>query len=294
MRFDIADLRLFIAVVDAGSITHGAAAAHLSLPAASGRLREMEASGGIRLLERGRRGVRPTRAGEALAHHARRILHQMRLMQGELADHAGGVRASVRLLANTAAIADFLPDRLGAWLATHPRIDVELAERQSSETVRAVAAGLAELGIVSDAVDAGGLEHRPFATDHLVVVVPRGHRFASARSVAFAEILGEAYIGLSGALQDHVDQHAARAGRRLPIRAQLRTFEGVCRMAAQGAGIGIVPETAAHRCRRSMPIAAIRLTDPWATRRLRICFRAEPALTPAARDLAAHLTAVRE
>ena len=55
MRFDLADLRLFLAIVDAGSITHGALAANLSVAAASERLRDMEASGGVRLLERGRR-----------------------------------------------------------------------------------------------------------------------------------------------------------------------------------------------------------------------------------------------
>ncbi len=55
MRFDFTDLRLFLAVADAGSITHGAAEVNLSLAAASERLREMETTGGVRLLERGRR-----------------------------------------------------------------------------------------------------------------------------------------------------------------------------------------------------------------------------------------------
>lgn len=55
MRFDLTDLRLFLAVVEAGSITHGAAAANLSLAAASERLRDMEAVGGVSLLDRGRR-----------------------------------------------------------------------------------------------------------------------------------------------------------------------------------------------------------------------------------------------
>ncbi|RZM25885.1 MAG: LysR family transcriptional regulator, partial [Sphingomonas sp.] len=76
MRFDLTDLRLFLAVVDAGSITHGAADVGLSLPAASERLRDMEATGEVVLLRRGRRGIAPTEAGEMLAHHARTILHQ--------------------------------------------------------------------------------------------------------------------------------------------------------------------------------------------------------------------------
>ncbi len=55
MRFDLTDLRLFLAVADTGSITHGAAEVGLSLPAASERLRDMEAAGQVMLLERGRR-----------------------------------------------------------------------------------------------------------------------------------------------------------------------------------------------------------------------------------------------
>src|SRR5690606_27875771 len=110
----------FLAVVDAGSITHGAADAGLSLSAASERLRDMEATGEVRLLDRGRRGVSPTGAGEALAHHARLILRQMAQMRGELGEHAKGLRTTIRVLANTAALTEFLPRRLAPWLAMHP------------------------------------------------------------------------------------------------------------------------------------------------------------------------------
>jgi DNA-binding transcriptional LysR family regulator len=67
MHFDLTDLRLYLNILDAGNITAGAACSHLSLAAASARVRAMEASLGIDLLERGRRGVTPTPAGKALA-----------------------------------------------------------------------------------------------------------------------------------------------------------------------------------------------------------------------------------
>ncbi len=132
MRFDLIDLRLFLAVIDAGSITHGAAEAGISLAAASERLRDMETAGEVLLLHRGRRGVELTEAGEALAHHARAILHQMAQMRAELGRYAKGLRANVRILANTAAISEFLPERLAPWLTAHPQVDVELKERQST------------------------------------------------------------------------------------------------------------------------------------------------------------------
>jgi DNA-binding transcriptional LysR family regulator len=291
MRFDLTDLRLFLAVVDTGSITRGAAQANLSLAAASERLRAMEASGRVRLLERGRRGTVPTRAGEALVHHARLIFRQMASMQGELGEHAKAIRTTIRLLANTAAMVEYLPGRLAPWLASHPRIDVDLKERQSSDIVKAVSSGLAEIGIISDAVDTAGLQLRPFCLDRLVVVCSRGHPLASKKEMSFASVLHHELVGLAeGALQDYVEGHAARRGKTLKVRVRVRTLEGICQMAAQSVGLGIVPEPAARRCRKSMPITLIRLTDSWATRRLSVCFRAQEDLTPAATDLVAHLS----
>ncbi|MEI8444264.1 LysR family transcriptional regulator [Mesorhizobium sp. CCNWLY176] len=273
-------------------MTHGAAEAHLSLPAASERLRGMELAGGVKLLERGRRGVAPTEAGEALAHHARLILRQMEHMQGELGEYANGIRATIRLLANTAAITEFLPDRLGPWLAAHRRIDVDLKERQSSEIVKAISAGLADIGIISDAADSSGLQLRPFAIDRLVVVVPRSHPLATVGKIAFADILQHEFVGLAegSALQDYIEAQAARTGTKLKFRMRVRTFEGICRLAAHGVGLGIVPETTARRCQRPMAIASLRLTETWATRRLQICFRSQVELSPVAIDMIEHLS----
>ncbi|MBM3094133.1 LysR family transcriptional regulator [Ensifer sp. T173] len=291
MRFDLIDLRLFLAVVEAGSITHGAGVANLSLAAASERLRGMEDKGGVQLLARGRRGVTTTAAGEALAHHARLVLRQMEHLHGELGEYARGLRASIRLLANTAAITEFLPDRLGRWLEVHPQTDIDLKERQSSDIVKAVSGGLAEIGIISDAVDATGLRLIPFAIDRLVAVVAKNHPLAEARQIGFTDLLDHAFTGLAegSALQDHIEGQAARIGRRISYRLRVRSFEDVCRLAAQDVGVGIVPQTAARRCRRTTAISALRLTDKWATRRLSICLRPNEDLSPLARDLVEHL-----
>ncbi|ALA19526.1 LysR family transcriptional regulator [Chelatococcus sp. CO-6] len=290
MRFDLTDLRLFLAVLDAGSITHGAAEAGLSLAAASERLRDMEEAGKVALLERGRRGVTATAAGEALAHHARIILRQMAQMRGDLGEHASGLRATVQVAANTAALSEFLPQRLGPWMAANPRIDVALKERQSAEVARAVTSGLAEIGILSDAVDTSGLVLRPFAVDRLVVVAPHGHPLTASKRIAFAEILHEQVVGLAGgALQEHIDAQAARMGARLKMRVRMPSFDGICHMVAAGAGLGVVPEVAARRCGRSMKLMRLRLTDAWTTRRLAVCVHHEEELTPPARALFAFL-----
>jgi DNA-binding transcriptional LysR family regulator len=294
MRFDLTDLRLFLAVAEAGSITHGATEAGLSLAAASERLREMEAAGGVRLLDRGRRGVTPTEAGGALLHHARLILHQMARMHGEIGQFAKGVRSTIRLLANTAATTEFLPARLAPWLAAHPQVDIELKERQSADIARSIALGFAEIGVLSDAVETAGLALRPFATDRLVVVAARGHALATMRQVRFADLAGEPFLALAGgALQEHLDAQAARIGLHIRPRIGLRSFGDICRMAGSDVGIGVVPESAARRCRQAAGIAIIRLAEDWATRRLSLCVRVEADLTPLAQGLLDHLEGKR-
>lgn len=290
MRFDLTDLRLFLAVAWAGSITHGADDAGLSLAAASERLREMEAAAGVRLFDRGRRGVTPTEAGEALMHHARLILGQAARMRGEIGQLAAGARTAIRLFANTAATAEILPARLAPWLARHPRVDITLKERESADIARAVARGSAEIGVLSAAVDTAGLDLRPFAVDRLVVVAPRGHPLAARRRVALADLAGEPLVALSGgALQDHLEAQAARIGLRLRPRIRVRALADICLMAGAGVGIGIVPETAAHRARRATGIVAVRLSDDWATRRLSLCTRVGDETPPVVRSLLDHL-----
>lgn len=291
MRFDLIDLRLFLAVVEAGSITHGAEAANLSLAAASERLRGMEEKGGVVLLARGRRGVATTAAGDALAHHARLVLRQMEHMHGELGEYARGLRASIRLLANTAAITEFLPDRLGPWLRAHPQTDIKLKERQSADIVKAISGGLADIGIISDAAETTGLHLIPFTIDRLVAAVAKDHPLAQARQIGFTDLLEHPFVGLAegSALQEHIEAQAARIGRRMNYRLRVRSFEGVCCLAAQNIGVGIVPQTAARRCRRTMAITALKLSDRWATRRLSICLRPNDDLSPLARHLVEHL-----
>jgi DNA-binding transcriptional LysR family regulator len=293
MRFDLTDLRLFLSVADSGSITKGAERAHLALASASERIRGMEEALGVALLARGRRGVRPTPAGQALLHHARLMLEQHERMKGELGAYARGLKAHVRLLCNTAAISEFLPEALGPYLAAHPNVDIDLEERPSYLIVQDVAQGLADLGIVADTVDLGDLQTFPFRTDRLVVVMPRRHALARRRQVALRDVLDRDFVGLSAgsALQDHLGQHAARLGHGLKLRVRVSGFDAVCRMVERGAGIGIVPDTAARRCRRAMAISIVPLSDPWALRHLTLCVRRLDALPAHAQELVLHLRA---
>ncbi|MGF6772193.1 DNA-binding transcriptional LysR family regulator [Paraburkholderia sp. GAS199] len=291
MRFDLIDLRLFLYILETGSITHGAARANMSLPSASARLRGMEETLGMPLLERGRRGVESTATGDTLAHHARLVLGQIERMQRELGEHQDGAKACIRLWTNTAAITEFLPSAIGVFLRDHPNVQIDLKERPSSETVKAVLSGAAEIGIISDAVEHGALHTLPFAVDKLVLVTSRDDPLATRRRVTLAEVGGRDFIGLStgSALHTYLGERALLSGQPLTIRAHMRTFENVCCMVEQGAGIAIVPATAAKRYRGTLGLRTIELTDAWATRQLLLCMRDRHALRRPEKALVRHL-----
>ncbi|QYY33174.1 MULTISPECIES: LysR family transcriptional regulator [Cupriavidus] len=291
MRFDLADLRLFVCVVDAGSITAGARQANLALASASERLSNIEADAGVVLLERSRKGVVTTEAGEALAHHARLILRQHSLLQGELRDFGAGARGTLQLYANTAALTGLLPEKLAPWLAQRPRLHMDLRERTSAEIVKMISAGLAEAGVVSDAVNPTGLTIQPVGSDHLVLIVPVAHRLAASKEVCFAEITGEQFVGLEAgsALQDHIEEHAAGLRKTLSLRIRMKTFEGSCQMVSQGVGVAIIPLAAAKRYRRRYPFKTLMIREDWARRQLCLCFQQWHSLSKPMQSLLAHL-----
>ena len=293
MRFDLVDLRLVCEVVDAGSITRGAERSALALAAASTRIRNMEDALGAPLLERSRQGVSLTPAGRTLLQHARTILSQTARLREDLGAYAGGLSGEVRLLANTNALTEFLPEALSRFLAGHPHVSVNLEERLSDEIVGLVAEGVGDVGIVAGTVDMGSLETFPFRSDRFVVVSSAIHPLAQRSSMTFADVLGFDLVGLDRAssLQRFLSTKAAREGRPLRLRVQLRSFDAVCRLVECGVGVGIVPETTARRAARTMSLGIVELTDDWARRDLTICVRDLSQLAPYARELVKSLRA---
>ncbi|MEX5541274.1 LysR substrate-binding domain-containing protein [Pseudomonas poae] len=274
MHFDLIDLRLYLHILDTGNITAGAARSHLSLAAASARIRAMEASLGIAFLERGRRGVTPTPAGKALARHARLLLQQADHLQQDLAAYANGVKGQVRLLCNTTALSEYLPELLAAFLREHPNLDIDLQELPSLRITQALRQGTADLGIISDAVDTHGLQTLPFRDDPLLLIMPLDHPLAAA-PVSFIDSLQYTHVGLANhsALAIYLEEQALHAGFRLQTRIRADGFEGLMRMVAGGAGIGIVPQAALVRGPSPCDFKAQPLAEEWARRRLLLCAR---------------------
>jgi DNA-binding transcriptional LysR family regulator len=295
MRVDLVDLQLFIAVAETRSITNGANRVHLALASASARIKHLEAALGVSLLKRGRRGVELTPAGESLLDHARIVMHNVEAMRGDLVAFSRGVKATVRFLANTSGLSEYLPKALAAFLSQHPHISIDVEERESGDIAHAIATGAADLGLAAEHALPDTIERISYSEDRLVLVTARQDELANRRQVDFREVVERDFVGLitSSALHAHVTGHAARLGARLRsrlrFRARLNNFDAIGQMVAAGIGVAVMPEVAAKRCARSMKINVVRIRDPWANRRLAICARSFKSLPKPAQQLVEHL-----
>jgi DNA-binding transcriptional LysR family regulator len=280
MQFDLLDLRLFVLAADEGSLTRAALRGHLSLAAASSRIKSLEAQSGHALFYREARGVRLTPPGEAFLHHARGVLRQVDQLRVDLQEYGGGLRGHVRVFANTTAVTDFLPEILPGFLAENSRVNVDLQEKPNAEIARGVLDGRADLGIVAGQVDMLGLQAIHFSTDRLVLVTAHNHPFAKQKTIAFADTLEEDAVGMNqrSTLQTFLAQVTEKLGKPLKLRIQLSSFDAMCRMIGAGVGVGIVPESAARRNQLSMGLALIELTDAWSVRERYILVRDRAAL----------------
>lgn len=295
-HFDLTDLQLIVNIGDASSLTRGAEKSHLSLPAASNRVKNLEDHFGTRLFHRNSQGVTLTPSGEAFLRHARLVLRQIDHLRGDIHEYARGIKGQVRMVANTTAMTEFMPAVLSRYLASHPDVTVELRERLSYLVIKAVSDGSADIGIVAGRPAASELEYLPYREDRLVLVTPNEHPLADLNQVAFANTLSYEYVGLSewSAIHAFLIQAADKLGHPFRFRVEVGSFEAVCRMIEANVGIGVVPERAAQRYAQRLNIKLVRLADEWAERKLHICVRQLDQLPGFARELVSMLIADAE
>lgn len=282
MRYDLTDLRVFLAVADAGNVSRGAERCHLAPSSASLRLKGLEETVGARLLTRQARGVTLTPAGRVMVEHARRCVAQLEQMHADLMPFSQGLSGHITLFANNNAISSHLPDDLARFFVAYPAVRITLEERLSLDIVAAVAAGRADIGVVAVESEHPELVFRPYREDQLVLLTPLQSALGKLRAVDFATCLREPFISLQHgtALHTYLMNHAAALGGRLDLRVQVSGYRAIARLVASGAGIGIVPRSALEPSDHEQ-LAIVELAEPWARRNLRVCVqRRQQELNP--------------
>jgi DNA-binding transcriptional LysR family regulator len=295
-RFDLVTLRLFVAVLDAGSLTAGAERFGISLAAASKRIAELEQHCGLALLQRGARGVTATAAGIALHRHAIEVIARLEQMALALDDLHGGATGQLRLWANPSAFGGFLPQLLADYAQAHPQVRIDLEDALSEDGVRAVRDGAAELAVIGDNVPTEGLETAVCHVDQLVLLLPAGHALAAGSAdvpVPIEQALGHDLISLArrASLTRQVMAAGEAVGLNPRIRVQVRSFDAMCRMVACGLGLAVLPQAAAAFHVDSLGLVQRPLSGLLTERRLLLVMRRREALSPPAAALLAMVEA---
>ena len=296
-RIDLTSLQLFVAVCELGSIGKAAEREFIAASAVSKRLSDLESTLGVTLLYRHTRGVGLTPAGESLLHHARSVLFSLEKMQGELSEYADGVRGHVRVHASMSAIVQFLPEDLGTFIAQHSEVKIDLEEHLSTEVVRAVQEGAADLGICNVTEGSDILQTLPYRCDKLVLIVPEAGVLHAQRAIYFESALDYDQVGLHANSSIYLAMRtaAAKVGRTIKLRIHVTGLDAMCRMIQNGLGVGVMPQRAFELMHGASNaghgLAAVELMDEWATRRISLVARDFSTLPVTARLLVAHLTA---
>ncbi|MEJ2869369.1 LysR family transcriptional regulator [Actinomycetospora sp. OC33-EN08] len=271
--YDLLDLTLFVAVLDEGSITAGAARVPLSLPSASARVRGLESRVGLDLLVRGRRGVRPTPAGVAFGRHAREVVAGMRRLDGAVATYSRPAAGRLTLLAGSSAMQRLVPRALVSFLTARPDLDVVTAERRSADQVRGLAAGEADLGVV---IAGGPVDPEDSLGDDSLVVVGAPGSGLDGGLVAFADVAEHPMVGLpeESPLQLTLEANLSERAPQVRYRARAVGLTAVVALAAAGVGLAIVPR---HVVDPALGLVVSDLAEPWAHRTLALRRGAHPA-----------------
>ncbi|MDT0345475.1 LysR family transcriptional regulator [Streptomyces litchfieldiae] len=289
MRYDLDDLRLFLDIVAEGSITAGARRMHLSLPSASARVRSLERQAGVALLVRGRRGVRPTPAGTALARHARDVLARTARLESAVASYARSPATPLTLLGGGSAMHRLVPRALVTFLRAHPDVDVTVAESRTPRTVRMLADGEADLGIViDDEARDSGLDMEPLADDSLVVIGQAGGVLAGRTALTYDEVAEHPLVGLDAdsSLRHWIERNLGPHAPAVRYRTSVASLNVLVALAAAGVGLAVVPRRVidAHQ-----PLDVCELRDPWARRQHVLAWGAKGRAPSATAALAEHL-----
>ncbi|MCU4185523.1 LysR family transcriptional regulator [Acidiferrimicrobium sp. IK] len=278
---DVRRLSLFLAVVDHGGFSKAAHAVHLSQPALSQAVAELEAELGGPLFHRLGRSVSLTDAGAALVGPARSVLRSLDAARQVASELTGLARGRLELSALRTLSSDPLPELLGRFCRLYPQIDVRLASPDHpAELVEQIRSGEAEIGLTAVAGIPPGLVAVPIGAQSFQVVFPPGTQRGTG-PVRPDELAAVSLIatprGTSG--RDLLDGWFAGAGLQATVAVETGQREAVVPLVLAGAGAALVPAGAARLAAAAGALTAT--VEPPLVRHLAVVHRPGP-LTPAA------------
>lgn len=293
MPVTLTHLRTLAEIARCASFSRAAEALHLSQPAVSHQVRQLEEALGSRLLERVGKRAFPTRAGEILLAHGARAFAEIEAARSAIEGMRGQVGGRVRLGTGATASIYMLPPILGSLQRRYPAIDVVVVTGNSGDIAAAVAENRLDVGVVTLPVTTRGLTVTSFRVDRLVAIAPPDAACRRRRPVTPRELGRERLIVYErgGTIRAVVEGWFRRAGVAPRIAMELGNAEAIKRLVAAGLGFAVTSAVAIEQEVARHALVAIPLR-PALSRRLGIIRRADraesAALEAVCRSLEAH------
>lgn len=285
---DLTLQRSLLAVADAGTITDAAEGLGVTQPALSRRIRQLEAYFGVALLNRSKKGVSLTSAGELVVAEARVLADRFDNLRAEVAAHARLEGGTIRIGGGATAVSYVLPDAIAAYQREHPHVRFEVKEAGSREIAENVVNGQLELGVVTLPVPSRDLHTRPLLEDEIVPVCGRGHPLARVEQVQVAQLSGQGLVGFEGgsAIRQLIDSALLAAGIEMNVVMELRSIPGIVRMVATTTNLAFVSKIGVAN---DNSVHILRVQGLGIRRQLAVVTRRGTPLSPAAKSFAARL-----
>jgi DNA-binding transcriptional LysR family regulator len=242
MRITLRQLQCFTAVAKNLSFTRAAEELHLTQPAVSMQMRQLEQQAGVPLTEQLGKQIHLTEAGAEVYRYAREILVQVAEMDDVLAELKGLTGGQLRIAAISSANY-FAPKLLGVFHQRFPDIRVNLDVTNQTSVLRQVTENEVDMAIMGQPPRESTLDAIAFMDNPLVIVAPPHHRLAGRHRIPLEELEGETFLtrepgsGTRGAMHRFFRQHKLK----LTTGMQMNSLSAIKQSVQAGLGLGLVP-----------------------------------------------------
>jgi len=279
------DVEIFCEVAVRRSFSKAAEAFRMSQSSASHAVSALERRVGKQLIDRSKRPLELTSAGQIYFDGCREMLRAFRAVE----ERVQGLENRVAGLVKVAAIYSVGLLQMDAIVRrfeqAFPDVTVRIEFRHPDEVYEAVRTGEANIGLVSFPRDGGEFASIPWQEQEMVVVVPPSHRFASLETLRAAELDGEEFVTFDSglAVRRQIDRWLRSAGVTVTVTHAFDNVENTKRAVEIGAGIALLPRPTVLREIELGSLAAVPLADAKWIRPLGIVHRRHKKLSTAAR-----------
>lgn len=255
---DLKQLRSFIAVANTLNFGRAARQLHLSQSALSIQIQNLEAHLGVPLLERNRRTVRLTAAGESILADSEQLLQQIADMELRAARIGSGEVGHLRIAFVASATMQVIPAIVLAFQRQYPGVSLELKNIPTVQQIDALKSGNIDVGFVRLPLAVEGLSIELIHREPFAMVLPKTHRLASDKTLSVRQLAGEPFIAYgrrwAPSFYEHWTAICRKAGFIPNIVQETAEMETALVLIAAGLGVGILPEGITKRGRSMVKI----------------------------------------